>query len=199
MHIPHQQKNTWQTRGFTIIETLVAVTIFTVAILGMMAVLSNNLKDINYAKRQVIATYLAQEGIEYFRNMRDTYVLYESAGSGGWTDFLVKISPCEKSQGSPGCYFIDEMNYDDNDAPITKDTFKLVTCPGDVCEELRYNKATGAYNYTAPERTPFTRKINTIRVNDHEVQVYATVSWVSAGKQSQVVLSENLLNWQEGS
>ena len=71
--------------GFTLVETLVAVSIFSISILGMMSVLGSSIANTNYAKRKIIATYLAQEGIEYIRNMRDTAVLYN--GGGNWNSF----------------------------------------------------------------------------------------------------------------
>lgn len=186
-------------KAFTLIEALVAISIFTVAVLAMMGVLSNNLTDVNYAKRKAIATYLAQEGTEYFRNMRDTFVLYQGGGTNGWNDFLVKISPCEKTQGSLGCYFRDEMDYADNNAPITGNLFGIVQCLSGTCEPLKYNATIGSYSYTGVTDSGFTRKINTIQVNDHEVQIISTVSWDYAGKHSEVSFSENLFSWQQGS
>jgi len=184
--------------GFTLIETLVAISIFSVSILGMMGVLSNNLADINYAKRKVVATYLAQEGIEYFRNMRDTFVLYSDASSNGWNDFLVKTAPCEKTQGSSGCYFRDEMDYTDNVAPITGPLMGIVLCPNGVCEPLKYNATLGSYGYSSTNESGFTRKINTVQINDHEIQLISTVTWSYAGRDSFVTFSENLFNWQKG-
>ncbi|MDQ3076058.1 MAG: prepilin-type N-terminal cleavage/methylation domain-containing protein [bacterium] len=190
-----KQKNN---RAFTLIETLVAISVFTGAILGIMGVLSNNLADINYAKRKVIATYLAQEGVEYFRNMRDTFVLNQDATSSGWNDFLVKIADCEKTQGSSGCYFRDEMDYTDNNSPITGPLFGIVPCLNGVCESLKYNTTVGSYGYTGLTDSGFTRTINTAIVNDHEIQIYSTVSWSHAGRSSSVSFSENLFNWQSG-
>lgn len=190
-----RQKNM---KGFTLIEALVAVSIFTGAILGMMGVLSNNLADINYAKRKVIATYLAQEGVEYFRNMRDTFVLYEGQSVNGWDNFLVKINDCEKTQGSLGCYFRDEMDYTNNDSPITGNLMGVVACLNGVCPELKYNASLGSYSYTGLTDAGFTRKINTVQINDHEIQVISTVSWTHAGRSSSVSFSDNLFNWQRG-
>ncbi|MBI3306082.1 prepilin-type N-terminal cleavage/methylation domain-containing protein [Candidatus Nomurabacteria bacterium] len=71
--------------GFTLVETLVAVSIFSVSILGLLSVLADGVADSSYAKQKLIAAYLAQEGIEYVRNMRDTSVLY--SGGGNWNSF----------------------------------------------------------------------------------------------------------------
>ncbi|MFA6301478.1 MAG: prepilin-type N-terminal cleavage/methylation domain-containing protein [Candidatus Paceibacterota bacterium] len=74
--------------GFTLIETLVAISIFTMSILGLMSVIASGITDTSYAKQKMAASYLAQEGIEYVRNMRDTSVLSNPSGSqAGWDRF----------------------------------------------------------------------------------------------------------------
>ncbi len=79
-----KQKN----KAFTLIETLVAISIFTMSILGLMSVLASSISNTNYAKQKMAATYLAQEGIEYARNMRDTNVLSDTTSTQhGWETF----------------------------------------------------------------------------------------------------------------
>ncbi|OGI95347.1 hypothetical protein A2917_02160 [Candidatus Nomurabacteria bacterium RIFCSPLOWO2_01_FULL_42_17] len=74
--------------GFTLVETLVALSIFTVSLLGIMSVLASGISNTNYSKQKIIAGYLAQEGIEYVRNLRDTAVLYDADGAqAGWSSF----------------------------------------------------------------------------------------------------------------
>src|SRR3989344_5287897 len=74
-------------KGFTLVETLVALSIFSVSILGLLVALSQGLADTGYAKKKVAAAYLAQEGIEYIRNMRDTFMIYSNDPQTGWEDF----------------------------------------------------------------------------------------------------------------
>lgn len=82
MHTKIKQKN----RAFTLVETLVAISIFSVSILGLMSVLASGISNTNYAKQKTMASYLAQEGIEYVRNLRDNAILYQQ-GAGGWNSF----------------------------------------------------------------------------------------------------------------
>lgn len=70
-----KQKNKYSS-GFTLVETLVAISIFVMSILGLMSVLSSGIADTGYAKKKMVASYLAQEGIECVRNRRDTEVLF---------------------------------------------------------------------------------------------------------------------------
>ncbi|MEJ0001975.1 MAG: prepilin-type N-terminal cleavage/methylation domain-containing protein [bacterium] len=78
MNTFHRTKEKRENGGFTLVETLVAISIFTLSVLIMLSVLSKGISDTAYAKKKLIASYLAQEGIEYMRNMRDTYMLYSA-------------------------------------------------------------------------------------------------------------------------
>lgn len=60
--------------GFTILETLVAVTILMLAIVGPLTVSQKSLVASTYAKDQIIAAYLAQDAMEFLKNARDTQV-----------------------------------------------------------------------------------------------------------------------------
>ncbi len=184
--------------GFTLIEALVAISIFTVSILALVAVLSNSVANINYAKKKVIATYLAQEGIEYIRNIRDTYVLYpvvmsDGTGSDTWNDFRVEVSSCDVLIAK-GCYFDDkDLDYLSTEQPITK--ILVAECPSGVCPSLLYDEASGKYNYTTGETTDFIRKINVEQIKDDELKITSTVSWTQGSGTYEVSFSENLFNW----
>ena len=78
-----KQKN----KGFTLVETLVAISIFTMSILGLLSTLSRGVTDTSYAKQKMVASYLAEEGIEYLRNQRDNYVLYNETTGLTWAQF----------------------------------------------------------------------------------------------------------------
>lgn len=65
-----------------------AVSIFSISILGLLVVLTQSISDTGYAKKKIAAGYLAQEGIECARNTRDNYVLYSNATGLVWADFI---------------------------------------------------------------------------------------------------------------
>ena len=60
-----------RTRGFTIVETLVAITVLMIAIAGPLVVASKGLFGALASKDQMIAAYLAQESMETIKNGRD--------------------------------------------------------------------------------------------------------------------------------
>lgn len=57
--------------GFTVIESLVAISILLLAVSGSFAAAQSSLQSSNFVKNRVTAYYLAQEGIEYIRHLRD--------------------------------------------------------------------------------------------------------------------------------
>ena len=74
-------------QGFTLLETLIALSIFSITIVSLIVFISDGVANAKFTKNKLTASYLAQEGIEYMRNIRDTYVLYSEDGSIGWNAF----------------------------------------------------------------------------------------------------------------
>ncbi|MEI6420189.1 MAG: type II secretion system protein [bacterium] len=57
--------------GFTLVESLIAISILMIAIVGPMTIVQNGMNSTMYDKEQFVAQFLAQEGLEYVRNIRD--------------------------------------------------------------------------------------------------------------------------------
>ncbi|MEI6042004.1 MAG: hypothetical protein WCQ00_00330 [bacterium] len=57
--------------GLTMVETLVAISILTIAVIGPLGIIAQALHSSYYTRDQMTAYYLAQEAIEYVRNLRD--------------------------------------------------------------------------------------------------------------------------------
>jgi len=175
-----KQKNK-NNSGFTLVETLVAISIFTIAILALMSVLSKGVSDTNYAKKRMTATYLAQEGIEHIRNMRDTLVL-SSSTQDGWDSFWNKVSLC--TLNNP-CGFYDLVSATDS----------IFICASSTCS---LNLINGNYSYNLTgENSGFERKIWVDLINPNEFKIYSSVSWRQGSGNYEVTFSENLYNWIE--
>ena len=85
--------------GFTLVETLIAIAIMMIAIAGPMYTASRAILAAEISRDQLIASYLAQEGIEYVRMMRDNAFLavYPNTST-AWAGFLTgQISLCSSS------------------------------------------------------------------------------------------------------
>ncbi len=181
--------------GFTLVETLVAISIFSLSILGLLSILSSGLSDTNYAKQKIIAGYLAQEGIEYIRNMRDTFVLYDATDAQtGWNSFKSKLTS-SNCTGANGCYFDERnLNYSNPAQPMASLT--MSAC-GSSCPELLYDSSTGKYGYVSGTGSSFIRKIQSTAINADEVKISSTVSWSQVSGSHSITFSEDLFNWVE--
>lgn len=181
-------------RGFTLVETLIAVSIFSVSILGLFSILSQGVASTNYAKQKVIASYLAQEGVEYMRNMRDTFVLYSATPSDGWTAFSSKLF---NASCASGCYFNDQnLNFFDQSQPMID--LSIIPCfgPGGSCPTMLYDGATGKYGYATGVNSGFSRKIS-VNFYADEIKISSIVSWTQGSGSQTTTFSESLFNWIE--
>lgn len=188
--------------GFTLIETLVAVSIFTISIVALLVVLTQGISNNNYAKKKILAAYLAQEGIEYMRNMRDTFVLYHPTDrQSGWNAFNTNVAGGIYPAGSTicvpsdGCYFGDlsDINYTDQTQPMAG--IDLFPCSG-TCSPLLYDAATGKHGYSGVN-SGFIRKINVTPISVNETKISSTVYWTQGSGNYNLTFSENLYNWIE--
>jgi prepilin-type N-terminal cleavage/methylation domain-containing protein len=193
--------------GFTLVEVLVAISIFSISIIGILSVLASNITDTNYAKNKMTAEYLAQEGIEYIRNMRDTFVLYDPTNpSMGWEKFnnakLTSFAAsCQPNAQYTGCSLGDlpssSYNYPSQQPMID---LSLNRCEGS-CTPLLYDKATGGYVSTSSGTTVssiFTREITVATSysgNPDETQITSTVYWSQGSGTYNISFSEVLYNW----
>jgi prepilin-type N-terminal cleavage/methylation domain-containing protein len=90
-------------RAFTLIETMIAVTILTTAVAGPLFAASRSIVAAQISRDQLTASYLAQEGIEYIRAMRDNEFLAVNSLHGptvsadSWTAFLTNTSSDDNS------------------------------------------------------------------------------------------------------
>jgi prepilin-type N-terminal cleavage/methylation domain-containing protein len=157
-----------QNKGFSLIEVLLSVFIITVAVLGLYNGVSYSFNSIEKAKNKLIATYLAEEGIELVKNIRDINFSTENTE---WND---GFSACEN-----GCRI--DMNDTIEDGP-----------------NLPLNISNGFYSYEAGEPTIFSREITIEEYKDNEDKVnkVKVSSIVSYGKQEFLML-QYLYNYKE--
>lgn len=61
-------------KGFTLLETVVALGVLAIGITGLFVMLQDIETNFSYAKGYITAAYLNQEAIEFFRNIKDSNV-----------------------------------------------------------------------------------------------------------------------------
>ncbi len=181
-------------KGFTLVETMVAVLILTLTIVSLMTVVSDSLFAARYARNDITAGYLLQEVIDDIRNDRDTSVFLQNTQTidAAWTAFKTKYNNCTLSAGT-GCFYDVVGGY-------TSPT----VCTDTNCRELYYDANANTTPYymndngtnTGKVKAGFQRRIVvTINGND-EMQIAVTVYWKNGGLSKSRTLTNSILKWQ---
>ncbi len=173
--------------GFTLIETLFAVLIFSAALVSLMTIAGRGIVATKGAREQITAHYLAQEGLEIVRNIRDSNV--KTSGTAWDTGF----SQCTGS----GCGV---MYGNQASVPLLVDCGQVQSC--DVAQAvdgafIDYDANTttfSGYNRTIVT-TPVIGANNNLGTPD-EYKIISTVSWTSRSIARKVVLVTILKKWQ---
>ena len=189
--------------GFTIVEVLISLTIFSIAITGVITVAAQGSLNINAARNRVTAAYLAVEGIELMRAMRDTAVV--EAGIGfediGWGNFTTALSgyctpmvPCDID-------VTDLSSVTANHYPSSANFTACGGVAGPFCPlyyDDRLTVGSGFYtNYPIPGVDPsiFSRSIIARIIRPDEVAVESTVTWKEGVTTQTITQTENIYNW----
>ena len=160
-------------KGFTLIETLGAISILLIGIIGTYASIRRSLSSSNFSRSHLVASYLGQEGIAIVRNIRDT----------NWLQ---------------GRSYNDGLANGDYEANYTNTSLNPLSCSPDCTyADLRFPKldSNGSYGYNdSGTSTIFKRKISL--ENSSYLEVTVTVYWKNEGeKVHQTSVQENLYDW----
>jgi len=186
--------HTRHSSGFTLIEAMVAVSILALSIAGPLLGASRAIVLAQISRDQLISSYLAQEGIEYARAMRDDAYLnsYKNGGANistaAWTDFI---------SGA-------------NAWSITQCVSRL--CTFDPSRLMGYGSTLSLNAYTPPaplylsnsiytqqqlgSKTSFTRTIQFAAVSGTEESVISTVTWTFHNTPYTVTVIDHFTPWQ---
>lgn len=170
-------------KGFTLVETMVAISILMLGILGPLSIASSGLRNSLFAKDQVTAYYLAQEGIEYVRYVRDDNYLKKNSWFSG-------LDNCTDAYGCA----VDTEEWFNTNASVT------YKCTSANCNNnaLLYKIASNqhyTHQSSGNTATPFTRIIKVEKnTNSREIKVTSTVTWQSGAGQKSFTLTENVFD-----
>ena len=164
-----------------------AVLILVFAVITPLGLLARAIADSNYAKNQVTAYYLAQEGLELVINKRDENLLPEGNQSADW------LADLEDCIGNQYCQ-IDINSSQEVEADECNWTEEV---PNNDCrlyiedeEDGRYTTDIGA----APSL--FYRSINIEEREDNSAVVKSLVLWTNKGKPVSVELATVVYNYE---
>lgn len=161
--------NVKMNRGFTLIETLFAAFVLIVGFVAVMSLIHRATASTQLASSRLTAAYLAQEGIEIVRNIRDSNWLAQGQ--------------------NPTLSWDQNLGVGDWEADF--DDFALTFYQA---RNLRVNG--GFYNYASGQDTKFRRRINIAKPDPSTISLAVEVSWSERGEDFSVVVQKNLYNWR---
>lgn len=172
-------------RGFTLIETLVAVMLLSIAVVAPMSLAAKSLGSAYYARDQITAFYLAQEAIESLRSIRDSQILIIAQSPSGAPDIFGPIP----RDNQP--FIVDGRKGDAASA--------IVLCD-ESCPPIQTNKTLYGYDPDTTVWTPthFTRTVRAYPVggSQDEIRIIVTVTWrTGAIQERSFTISENMYRW----
>lgn len=200
------QVNFSKSKGFTLVETLVAIFVLVIAVTGPMSAVVNSLKASFLARDQIVAFYLAQDVIEAIKNVRDNNYLVElqatSPNFGTWLkpgnqDNIPPpcINPANKTcsidtsglkTGNPIRFKSDHSDCSSsNKCDIFLDTTNNVFTHDDSDTSTKY------------KRIVYLDKIQNNGSREDELKIVVEVEWEASflGGTRKIVVQENIYNW----
>lgn len=176
-------KNYLNQKGFSILEVMLAFGVITIGLLGVLSLALQNAQVQSISKNYLVASMLAQEGLELVRNVRDTNFIRADQGY-DWEYGQGANSATDIVQD--GSYAIDyNLAVDNIPDDFTNDRTRLYLNGG------RYTHQAGA----GSSNTPYRRLILVTDYNPNYVEVQTIVSWTERGRTHNYEAVTNLYNW----
>ena len=169
-------------KGFTMVETLVAVAILMISIAGPLTIAQKGLLAAIYAKDQVVASFLAQDAMESIKNYRD-FKVADIISTGGISSDWLKIFT------DNGCAFGATCSIN----TIPTGAVSISAC-GNPTPCSIYLDNTGYGSSNTGKLTQFTRKFTILNQDDKQATVKVTVEWFNGTVQNAVNLESQIFN-----
>jgi type II secretory pathway pseudopilin PulG len=177
---------THTTRGFTVVETLMALTVFSMVVVALVTVSSSSVTNVNFLRNRLTASYLGQEGIELVRNVRDGYM----ASGAGWLAFVNTVDNYCMTES--GCNFDPLLSTNQGDG--------FFSATGSACS-LRLTETIGYYSPspTFSSRSLYCRRVTLeplIDASQHGLKVTSTVTWQDGVTPKTLQMVDYIYEWQ---
>lgn len=175
-------------RGFTLIETLIAVSILMTAIVGPLVFTARSLSGSSYVRDQIAAYYLAQEALDVVRSVRDN----NSLVSENWDTMI-------KAQCNEGCT-VDAFSLDqrlEECSPTNPTSCVVLRTDSDGLRFYHQGSKSGGTDSIFRRYVTYTNSDLTQEPNDQsEAVITVTVKWMSGLIPRTLVLKENMFDWK---
>ncbi len=175
-------------------ETLVAIFILLLSITGPMVFAQNGLRAAFVSRDQITAFYLAQDAMEYIKNIRDNRWVEHGPEANMW------LSDIDSSCFLPSGCSVDTTIDNDTTAFLPCSNINNAGCIGDSSyTPLKYDSTDNTFGHRDGGDSMFARKIyiNELTPDDKEAEVTVTIKWNSHEVigEREIVVRENIFNW----
>jgi len=185
-------------KGFTLIETLIAIFILTLSITGPIYISSFAFRNTIDSRDNISAQYLSEEVIEVMRNKRDTRIL----SGNHWLSDATSIT------GSVNCF--NAAGATDNKCVLVRNTsneYEVQSCGvGGDCDALFFDPMNDVV-YGSKDGSTISKFIRefyfqkgdtddtgTAAIPDKEVKLVVNIKWQDRGRDRVYTLTERLYN-----
>ena len=205
IRIPDWVLGFWR-NGFTLIETIVALSVIITAAVGPVTLVTRGLLSSAFSRNGVIAVQLAQEGIELVRLVRDNNVACIAEGSAERRRDSDQELPDNTMAGEAG---VDVNDLLDGRTRIVCGTAEIVMPRlSTSCSQPLLLDEDGTYWYQSGAPSIFTRCVKIVTPLPHDqggdpdidpeaqMDVIATVNWDEHGTGRSIELRERMYDWR---
>jgi prepilin-type N-terminal cleavage/methylation domain-containing protein len=175
-------------RGFTVLETIVAISVLSLSISGVFSAVQQSLSQSIISKDEVKVFYLAQEAVDIIRNKRDSNQLSKTKGLPvSWLDGI--------TQGGDGVHICPFGHT----CTVNAVDLQIVDCGTGgwgTCPVLNQDPTTFLYSYnTSYPATNFRREIQIESIDAKEIAITVQISWSKGSLPLRFKVKTLLLNW----
>lgn len=160
-------------KGQTLIETIIAVGIITMALVAILALGTASIDYGTHGREEIITSNLAREGIEIIRVIRDSNWLdpnkdaFDNLGDGDWI-----------------------VDYDNTAATTTADSSDI-----NSCNNCKLYLGGGIYQHGLGAATTYKRLVN-ITSDGNRKKIVSEVSWTIKSRTKSFNLETYLTDWR---
>ncbi|HOK20877.1 MAG TPA: prepilin-type N-terminal cleavage/methylation domain-containing protein [Candidatus Paceibacterota bacterium] len=161
-------------KGFSLVEVMVSIGVILVGFTGALTLINRSIAFHDLAYSRLTASYLAQEGIEIVRNLRDENIIKNQEWNYGLKSGTYQV---QYNSSSLSAY---------------------------TGENLLLDSVSGVYTYDANENTRETRYNRRIEIqvispdsldSSDEIRVISIVRWSNRGGDFEIRVEDHLFNW----
>lgn len=174
--------------GFTLLETLVAISILVLVLAGFFSLVVISLRSFEVSKQKYLAAKIAQEGIELLVNKRDNNVFcIEGGGSCAISDWRENLI-----EGGIGSWEVDATKTNQLIA-LPAQKFKIYDPSRFICI-VEVGPYIGMFGYCPVKYLSgnFTREVEVTGLSNEKILVKSIVRWQDRGIPKELILEEVL-------